>query len=286
MGKIRMIKLYFVLLPLLLLAACSTAPKNPSDIYELRRQAETQLDQGNKQADRGDFENALMLLDEAQRLAFVTDDPGLRIRSSLSRGNVLFSLDRSQEAQAEWDAALAESLKENNGELVAVSRIHIARYRLFSGISPAKDVQVELSREMGSIMDKLYTAFAWVLSGLAEKEMGRYGEAEAALKKSLAIHEKERYFEQAAYDWYLIGSSRSLAKNYDAARQALAQAIAFDRRMENSYGLAADWRALGDVHKKAGNPDEAKAAYIRSAQIFRAMGNEAAAAEAEKRGVQ
>jgi tetratricopeptide (TPR) repeat protein len=284
MGKISVMKLYVVLLPLLLLAACSTAPKNPADIYELRKRAEIQLDLGNKLADRGDLQNALMLLDEAQKLAFVTDDPSLRIRSSLSRGNVLFSLDRAQEAQAEWETALAESLKESNRELAAVSRIHIARYRLLSGISPANNVQAELGREMGTIKDKLYTAFAWVVIGLAEKEMGRYSEAEAALKKSLAIHEKERYFEQAAYDWYLIGSCRSLARNYDAACQALAQALVFDRRVENSYGLAADWRALGDINKKAGKPDEARAAYLRSAQIFRAMGNETAAVEAESRG--
>jgi hypothetical protein len=44
-----------------------------------------------------------------------------------------------------------------------------------------------------------------------------------------------------------------------------------------------DWRALGDVHKKAGNATEAQTAYRRSAEIFRSLGMEAAAEEAENR---
>ena len=259
---------------LLMLAACSTAPKNPADIYDLRRQAEMQLDQGNKQADRGDCDNSLLLLNEAQRLAIVTDDPSLRIRTALARGNVLYLLDRPQEALSEWEAALAESVKEQNVELTAVSRIHLSRYRLLSRTSPANTVKADVEREMAFVKDKLYTAFAWTVSGMAEKEQGNYADAETAFKKSLAIYEKDRYMEQAAYDWYLIASCRSMAKNYAGARQALEQAIAFDRRVENSYGLAADWRALGDVNKKDGKTAEAEAAYSRSGQIFRAMGKE------------
>ena len=271
-----------ILLILLLVSACSTPPKNPGVSYSLRRQAESQLNQGNKQADRGELGTALFLLEEAMRLAITTDDPGLRIRAGLSRGNVLFSLDRGEEAEEAWNNALDEAESLGGSELIAVSRIHIARGRLLSaeGKAAAQSIRDEVNRDMALVKsDPLYTAFAWMIVGLAEKELGRYAQAEAALRRSLEIHEKDRNFELAAYDWFMIASFRSLAADYRGARQALDAAIAFDRSVENSWGLASDWRALGDVNRKAGDRDAAHTAYLRAAQIFRAMGNREAAEE-------
>ncbi|MDR1587640.1 MAG: hypothetical protein LBS57_09305 [Treponema sp.] len=278
-------KLFFVLLicvPITMgLAACSTQPKNPADVYDLRRQAETQLELAGRQADRGNYETSLVLLDEAMRLAVSVDDPGLRIRTGLSRGNVLFALNRSAAAAGDWETALDEAEKNGGRELIAVGRVHIARGRLLSGgdSNPAQSVLEEVTREMVNIKDRLYLAFSWTVLGLSEKEMGRYAQAEAAVKRSLDIHEKGHYLEQAAYDWFLIASFRSLSGDYEGARQALESAIVFDRRVENSYGLASDWRALGDVYGKAGKSEESRFAYLRSAEIFRSVGNDEAAVE-------
>jgi tetratricopeptide (TPR) repeat protein len=267
--------------------ACSTQPKNPGDIFEMRRRAESQLDNGNRQADRGSLEGALVLLNEAMDLAIAVDDPGLRIRVGLSRSNVQFSLGHREEANSGWLESLAEAERINNGELVAVSRIHIAWGKLLSSAGQAdiaSSVRDDVSRNLPFIKSgRLYIAFAWTVSGLAEKELGRYQEAEAAVRRSLDIHVKDTYFELAAYNWFLIASFRSLSGDFIAARQALETALSYDRRVENSWGLACDWRALGDVHKKEGGREAARASYLRAAEIFRAMGNEGAAEEALSR---
>jgi tetratricopeptide (TPR) repeat protein len=278
-------RITIIVFVILFFASCSTPPKHPGEIYELRSRAESQLDLGNKSSDRGDYETAFVLLNEGYRLAVISDDPGLLVRTGLSRGNVLFALGRRDEAAAAWEAALNEAEKHGNRELTAVSRIHIARGRLLSGGgAEAVSVRDEAGRELVNIKaDRLYIAFAWLVIGLAERDLGRYREAEAAVKRSLEIHEKERYFEQAAYDWYMIAFIRSLAENYDGALQALDSAIAFDRRMENSWGLATDWRAVGDVCKKAGKGPESREAYLRSANIFRSLGEDDAAGGAESR---
>ena len=273
-----------IFIQFLLFASCSTQPKNPGDIYELRKQAEAQLDLGNKLSDRGNNDEALILINEAQRLAIISDDTRLIIRTSLSRGNVLINMQQTEEAAGEFENALAESLRTENREFTALSRIHISRYMLLTGRTPAQKVKEDVSKEMGFLKtDKLYIAFAWMVCGLAEKEMGKFTEAEADIKQALNIHEKGRYLEQAAYDWFLIASFRSLKKNYPGAQDAMMQALALDRRIENSYGLATDWRALGDIHAKAGNTKESREAYLRSADIFRALGNDEAAEEVESR---
>jgi tetratricopeptide (TPR) repeat protein len=269
-----------LILAALLWGACSSAPKKPAEVHVRRDGAETQLELANRQAEQGDFDGALALLELSRILAVTSDDLSLRVRITLSRGNVFFYQGKREEAAREWAAALAEAEEYGDGELGAIARIYEARGRLLSAAPEEKRktaaaVAGEVNAEIPRIKkDTLSVALGWTVIGLAEKEGRRFGEAEAALRKSLAIHEKGNYLEQAAYDWYVIASVRSVAGNYTGAVEALEAALALDRRAENSWGLAMDWRALGEVHRKAGRPAEAEAAAARSGEILRALGRE------------
>jgi tetratricopeptide (TPR) repeat protein len=264
--------------------SCSSAPKNPGDVVQLRTTAESQLDAGNREAGQGRYENALVLITESKRNAILADDPSLIVRTSLSRGNVLFATDRADEAFAEWELAVAEAQRSNNGELLSASKIYLARGNLFSERASAQSVLDEVNREAVNIKTlRQYIAFSWQVKGLALRALGRYNEAEDALKQSLAINEKDRYLENASYDWYTIASIRSLAGNTDGALEALNTSITIDRRIENSWGLAASWRATGDVYRKTGNAGQAAEAYRRARELYTAMGNDAEVSETERR---
>lgn len=267
---------------LFMLISCSSAPKRPPEVFLQRSAGEKQLELANREADRGNFSQALDLLEEARRLAVSIDDPSLRIRTGLSRGNILFSLGRREDAVAVWDAALGEAESLNNREFTAICRIYRTRGRLLAALADAgeagaartaAEIKDELNRELGFIKtDQLSLALGWTVLALAEKESRRFTEAEAAVKKALDTHVKGNYLEQAAYDWYLIASIRSVAGGYDGAQEALEQAIALDRRAENSWGLATDWRALAEVYRKAGKTAEAETAAARSAEIYGSLG--------------
>jgi tetratricopeptide (TPR) repeat protein len=268
----------------LLIASCSTAPKNPGDIYDLRGQGENALAQGNREASKGNYEMAILLLNDSLKKAQLTDDTGLMIRCNLSRANVLYSLGRTEEAFSVWEKAVSDAQEFGSKELLSVSRVYLARGKLAAKTQSAKEVFDEVNREQSNIRnDKLYIAFAWYVSGSALRELGSYKEAEAAVKNSLDIHARERNLEDAAYDWYTIASIRSLDGNYPAALEALQSALELDRRVENSWGIAADWRAMGDVYKKAGNTAEARNAYLRAREVFSAMGKDNEAAEIDKK---
>ncbi|MDR3173413.1 MAG: hypothetical protein LBU19_04105 [Treponema sp.] len=263
----------------LALLSCSSAPKKPAEVRVQRNGAERQLEMANQQAERGDFGGALSLLELARQLAVTADDPGLRIRIALSRGNILFYQAKREEAAREWEAAEAEADSSEDAELAAVVRIYGARGRLLGAMAEGKGAEAatavkdDVGRAMDRIKkDRLSIALGWTVIGLAEKESRRFNEAEAAVKKALAIHEKENYLEQAGYDWYLIASIRSIAGRFAGAEEALEEAIALDRRAENSWGLAMDWRALAEVYRKAGKTAQAEAAAARSAEILQALG--------------
>jgi tetratricopeptide (TPR) repeat protein len=273
MNKIKYTAIFIA--ALLLFFSCSSAPKRSSEVLFVRTQAETLLDSGNREAGQGRFENALIILNESKRNAILADDPSMIIRCSLARGNVLFSLNRTEEAFSEWHLAISEAQRIEDRELVSAAKIFLARGSLFSNRASARDVLDEVAREAVNIKsNRQYIAFSWQVRGLAYRALGYYAEAENAARNSLAINEKDRYLENASYDWYVIASVRSLAGNTQGALQALESSIAIDRRIENSWGLASSWRAMGDVYKKMGNEQMADEAYRRSRVIYAAMGIE------------
>ena len=264
--------------------SCSTQPKNKGDIFTLRNHAEAGLEQGNREAGRGNSETALRIITESKRNAILTDDTSLIIRCCLSRGNILFDMKRTEEAFSEWQMALDEAQRSNNSELLAVSNVFYARGMLLSGRDTAQNVLDEINRRQAFIKtDRLSMAFCWQVKGLAFRALGRYSDAENAFKQSLEIHEKNMYLENASFDWYNIASIRSVAENFDGALQALQSSIAIDRRIENSWGLAASYRAMGDIYRRKGDNQPAQEAYARAIRIYEALGNAEEAAETRRR---
>jgi len=282
--KHKIIFIYAAIVIILISVSCSSAPRNTGDVFHLRVQAENLLDSGNKEASKGNYENSLIIINESKRLAVLSDDPSLIIRSSLSRGNVLFSLGRLDEAFQEWEHALTEAQKLGNSELISACRIFHARGALLSGRSSAQSVLEIVEREQANIrLNRLYIAFSWQTKGLALRSLNSPEEAEEAIMRSLEIHERDRYLENASFDWYTIASIRSLADNISGALQALEASIAIDRRIENSWGLAASWRAMGDVFRRAGREQDALEAYSRARTIYQAMRNDYEVAQVDRR---
>ncbi|ULQ59055.1 hypothetical protein K7I13_11100 [Brucepastera parasyntrophica] len=279
-----------LVLALVLFAGCSSAPKRPAEILTTRNLAIKQLDLANKEAERGNYDLAQVLMDEAWRMAVSTDDPSLRVQVQLSQGNLAFYTGDPDAANNAWDAALAEAQRDGDKELVSVAKIYRTRGELSPDNEALKKQQAEkvittITAEMGNIKkaNPLFTAYAWVLTGFAQKDLGRWSEAEKSVQNAASIHEKERYLELAAYDWYVIASIRSMAGQYASAVTALQTAIEFDRRAENTFGLGMDWMATGDVQVRAGNISAAKDAYQRASDIFASASFEQNAAEADRK---
>jgi len=275
----RVISLLAVLFfSLVSFSGCSSAPKKATEIFTDRNTAIKQLDLANYTANRGRYADALVILEEARKLALSTDDPSLRLKTSISRGNYLFALGRNTEAFAEWESAADEGDASGEPVLAALARIYLIRAKIMlldtePGTANAQELVGQLNHEMTAVKsDDSATALGNITLGLAEKQMGRWAEAESAVRKALSYHEGGLFLEEAAYDWFLIASIRSMAGNYDTSLEALRTAISFDRRAENGFGIASSWQATGDVLSKAGRGGEAQAAWRRAAEIYRAIG--------------
>jgi tetratricopeptide (TPR) repeat protein len=272
--------LFFFFFPFcFLLFSCSSAPQPTGEIFADRSDAISQMNSANQAASRGHYDEALKLMEEARRLARSTDDPNLRVRTSIGWGDILFSMGDHDNAFEEWEKASNEGDASGEHVLASLARIYSIRARLVlladgTGTNAAAEsLRAQLDPEMDAVKnDDFYNAVAHITLGFAEKALGHWDEAENAVKQALAIHEKNHRLEDAAYDWFIIASIHSVAGNYVGAIDALRTAISFDRRSENGFGLASSWKAMGDVNDKAGNIQDARAAWQRAAEIYRAIG--------------
>jgi tetratricopeptide (TPR) repeat protein len=236
--------------------------------------AENQLDQSNRQADRGNWTLALELLEESRRIAVAVDDPPLLVETALAYSNIYYYLGKPEEALAFGNDALNRARNANDNVLIALCTVSLARNKLLSNkgnTAIADEVKHEIADCIATLpKQSLHAANAWITAALAEKELGNFAVAERSLYYALAIHSTGNYLELAAYDYYLLASVASVQSNYGQAIAALQNAIALDRRAENSHGLGMNYLALGDVYKKARDTKNARNMYTRAATIFKA----------------
>jgi tetratricopeptide (TPR) repeat protein len=283
------IKISFLFFAFCFAISCSSVPKKATAIFTERNMASNQLDLANRTANQGRYAEALLIVEDARRIAVSVDDPPLVIKTSITRGNILFSLGRHDEAFLDLEAAYLEAERSGERNLAALASIFLCRGRLMilsnSGTNTgAEEIRDQVNDLISSIRsDNHSQAAGYVVLGLAEKELRRFQEAERALRRALDIHEKGLYLEEAAYDWFVIASIYSVSERYVDALAALNTAISFDRRAENGFGLASSWQAMGDVYSKAGNTQEAGVAYRRAADIYRALGLEDYAQRADEK---
>jgi len=276
-------------------SGCSSAPRRPNEVFIIRNSAANQLNLANFNASQGRFADALLILEDAWRMVLSTDDPYLRVTTKITRGSILFSLGRYDEAYQVWENASAEADVSGLRLLAARARIYSIRARLvwLSHEHPegghavdaqANQLRAGLLTELTAVRaDPPSAAAGYITLGLAEKQLRRWTEAENAARNALRIYERNRFLEDAAYAWFIIASIRSVAGNHNAALEALRTAINFDRRAENGFGLASSWHAMGNVYQNAGRPEEASAAHRRAADIYRAIGLYDRAEELEER---
>ncbi|MDR0511742.1 MAG: DUF1517 domain-containing protein [Treponema sp.] len=262
-------------------SACSTAPRRSNEAFSIRNMAASQLELANLNASQGRFTDALFILDDAWLLAVSADDPILRVNIVISRGNILFSLELFEEAQAAWESAASEGDLSGLPLLAARARLYSLRSRLVllsaqmaaQADASAEEMRAQILREIALVRsDQLALASGYITLAFVEKQLQRWADAENAAVRALRIYERGRFLEDAAFAWFVIASIRSLSGNYNAALGALRTSITFDRRAENGFGLASSWHAMGEVYERAGRAEDASAARRRAAEIYRAIG--------------
>jgi len=259
--------IYFAIFcSVLVISACSSAPKTPPQSLVVRNEAGRLVLLGAKALREGQSAAAREYYAEAYRMYTFVDEPEGRIRALDGLGRV---------PGGDFDAwEKAQEIGQNSGDetLIALASLLIAERNISSrdpaSVERAVNLLNQAIEKLGSRQND--KARALRLYGSALKQVQRYEDAIQAIKIAIDIDNKNKAFIELASDYYLLASIYSKQGDYSAAITFLTSAIDFDRRSENGSGLGSDYLALGTVYEKAGDLEKARLNYQKALDIFTA----------------
>ena len=262
-------------LPLLLAAACSTAPEQPEEVTEKKNRAAEYTEYGNEQYNQGNYATALTFFRQALAYNVSVDNEKGIVESRNSLGKVYLALGQEDDALTSFRAALelAEALEDaaliarcssNLGELY----IRGERYDL-AGEALARALEnTDTSRSTSDL------AILYHNLGMVAKKSDDLSGAMEHFTRALRINTELKLYQEMASNHYMIASLYSKGQEYAKALEHAGTALQYDKRVENSPGIAQDLLALGIISLRSSDREKAYAYFKRSHQVYLGLGDE------------
>lgn len=252
-----------VLILVLLLTACSSAPK-PADPPRLRAALEAESD-GAKRYGRGDYAAAARRFEEAARLHAAIDDTAGSARN-------LLHLARTELALGRAEAALTALAAAQYGDTVPTLDTLLLTAQAQLGLARNDDARRSLALATAQCTGACPQAASLHLlqarAALAGKRIpDALSHADAALK---LLHDRDEPAE-TGNAWRLLAMARLASGDAVGALPAAQAALDIDRRLALPEKIARDWLLIGDIRAKVGAGDTA-AAYRRAQEVAHAAG--------------
>ena len=249
---------------MILLASCSTAPKQPDRATEVKDRAAEATQFGNAYYRQGRYDLAMQFFTQALESNLSVDNETGVIQSYNSIGRVYLAMGRVDDAETSFLKALAIA-DPLGGEPLFVTTNNLGELYLRRG--DARTALETFRRVLAGPVAGISAAETGLLShnlGSAYKATGDLARAMEWLQKSLAINLGGRLYEEAAADYYMIASVYSKQGDHENARRHAELALEYDKRIENSLGIVKDLAALGLIASRAGDAETAYGFFQRS----------------------
>ena len=276
------------IIALLLLTACSSAPKRSMQVSTIYSAASEMIESANGCILTGDYEKAGFFLSSAENQAMSIDNYDLLSAAALARCSLALSKNPPEIENAQLYVDYARGLVNNcanpkkQAALVTLSQVRVKSAQ--AGSDQASNIKTsDLFASLDSIKkdlkgDAYYESQIIQVEGDLYKLDKNYNQADKSYSAAAKAFTDNRYLSEIGICWYKAAQARSLAGNKDGALEAMEQAIFYDRAAENSLALGSDYYAVGLILLK-GNPgsgekERARKAFNHSAEIYASVNAE------------
>lgn len=254
-------------------ASCSTAPKKPDSIVEVKNRAAEAGKSGDAYYRQGRYDVALRFYTDALQDNLSVDYREGVVQSYNSIGRVEMASELLDEARKSFDKARAIA-EELGGVPLFVTRNNLGELSLRRGeAARALEIYQDLVKDPRPEIPPEQLALAYHNLAAAWKGSGDLDQAMSWLAKSLQINLDHKLYEEAAGDYYMIASLHSKRGELALARENAALALENDKRVENSLGIIKDLYALGLIEEKDRNLAAAYDYFQRSYLAATALGS-------------
>jgi len=257
-----------------LLAGCSSAPKKPAGVFDIRNQAAGFAAFGNDYYAKGDFSQAARFFSDALTAYTSVFDPAGMAMSRISLAKVMIATGEFEAAANLLTTAAQnkEGVKPEDAQYPNLS----AEFALTQGLlllaQGKNDEALASFEEVLSIPGKKPSnaLLARVYHNIASvyKLQENWTQAREYAEKALVLNEKEKEYSAQASNHYLLASLSLKQGDSAGSIEHLEKALVLDRMMEDSLSIVQDLRAIGSVQFSAGNRKEAYRAWRNAYDIL------------------
>jgi len=264
---------FAILAAVVVLAACSSAPKKPGEATDVKNRAAEAALSGNTYYRQGRYDLALQFFTQALNENLSVDNEAGVVESYNSIGRVYLAVGMHAEAGAAFVKANAIAVR-LGGEPLFVTANNLGELALRRG--DARGALEIFERVIGGSQKDVspqQRAQLYHNLGSAYKATGDLDRAMEWLEKALTIDLDGKLHEEAAADYYMIASVHSKRGDYASAARNAELALEYDKRTENALGVVKDLAALGRIALKAADPAAAYGYFERSRLAAVALGS-------------
>ncbi len=258
-----------VVIAVLPLTACSSAPEPTGEVTTLRRQAERNIAHGYEALYQGRvreaelfFETALNQYRRLDDRSGIADGFAALGRTRTVAGDLVTAADYLREAavQAEEAAARPRAVE----YYAALAETELRRDRR----GPAEQALQASTRILEEHPNDAARAVNLHSAAVLTASAGRLQEAEDYLREALELNREGRRYRELAANHYMMASVLSRRELYETALEHAAAALETDKLIENSVGIAQDLIALGRISYRAGDRTAARHYYERASSVY------------------
>lgn len=254
-----------------LMFSCSSAPKAPDGIFDIKNKAADFTQFGNTYYAAGNYEQALRLFKLAlTENTKVNNEPGMA-RSYNSIGKTYIAMGDFETAVFELNKAesLAEEL--NSAEIFILTKNNMADiYFATKEYKKALDILLEVA-EHAQFSPQEDQAVYYHNTAAAYKGLEDYSSAENYANQALVINKELKRFGEAAANYYLLASIYSKQHLNTKAIEYAFKALENDKLYENAPGIGKDLYALGLLYEENDDIQNSYRYFYKAFQVFEAL---------------